>query len=371
MATCESLHDYLLLHKRDAFYIQASLLCISAILFKRGRQPSLQVIIEKIGLAVLPEEVFMRLVSFASSAIPQVRVGLVQGQEVVDVDLAARALNILPYEQMLDLIEHQGESALTLQAILEKARGRLFSEVRAFANIGAVHDLSSVHLAAPIPRPRKNILCLGRNYYEHALESYQARGEQRPQGDAPVIFTKATTTINEPYGQIVIDPALSTQIDWEAELAVIIGKTGKNISEEQALSYVFGYTVLNDVTARDIQDRFKQFFKGKSIDGYCPIGPWIVTADELPDPQALGLRLRVNGVIKQEGHTRDMIYQVKTIISLLSQGMTLEPGDIIATGTPSGVGFARKPPEFLKAGDVVETEIDGIGLLRNAVVNAD
>lgn len=311
----------------------------------------------------------MRLVSFSTSALPQVRVGLVQGQEVVDVDLAARALNRSPYEQMLDVLEQRDESLPTLRAIVEKAQGRQLSEVRTFANVGAVHDLGAVHLAAPIPRPRKNIMCLGRNYYDHALESYQARGQERPQGDAPVIFTKATTTINEPYGQIVIDPALSTQIDWEAELAVIIGKTGKNIAEDEALSYVFGYTVLNDVTARDLQDKYKQFFKGKSLDGYCPLGPWIVTADELPDPQNLSLRLRVNGVIKQEGHTRDMIYPVKTIISLLSQGMTLEPGDIIATGTPSGVGFARKPPEFLKAGDVVETEIDGLGLLRNEVVN--
>lgn len=312
----------------------------------------------------------MRLVSFSTSALPQVRVGLVQGREVVDVDLAARALNRSPYEQMLDVLEQRDESLPTLRAIVEKAQGRQLSEVRTFANVGAVHDLGAVHLAAPIPRPRKNIMCLGRNYYDHALESYQARGQERPQGDAPVIFTKATTTINEPYGQIVIDPALSTQIDWEAELAVIIGKTGKNIAEDEALSYVFGYTVLNDVTARDLQDKYKQFFKGKSLDGYCPLGPWIVTTDELPDPQNLSLRLRVNGVIKQEGHTRNMIYPVKTIISLLSQGMTLEPGDIIATGTPSGVGFARKPPEFLKAGDVVETEIDGLGLLRNEVINA-
>lgn len=313
----------------------------------------------------------MRLVSFSTAALPRVRVGLVQKQEVLDIDLAARALNLPPYEQMLALIEHQEEGLRLLQAIQEKARGRLLSEVRTFANIGAVHTLEHVHLAAPIPRPRKNILCLGRNYYDHALESYQARGQERPQGDAPVVFTKATTTVNDPYGQLVIDPAVSTQIDWEAELAVIIGKTGKNIPEEQALSHVFGYSVLNDVTARDMQDRFKQFFKGKSIDGYCPLGPWIVTTDEIPDPQDLGLRLRVNGVIKQEGHTRDMIYQVKTIISILSQGMTLEPGDIIATGTPSGVGFARKPPEFLQPGDVVETEIDGIGLLRNTVVSVN
>jgi 2-keto-4-pentenoate hydratase/2-oxohepta-3-ene-1,7-dioic acid hydratase in catechol pathway len=312
----------------------------------------------------------MKLASFSTSAIPQVRVGLVQGEEILDVDLAARALNILPREQMLDLIAHQDESLPTLRAVLDKAAGRAFSEVRTFANIGAVHDLVNVHLASPIPRPRKNIMCLGRNYHEHAIESYHARGQERPQGDAPVIFTKATTTVNAPYGNLVIDPAVSEQIDWEAELAVIIGQTGKNIPEEEALSYVFGYTVLNDVTARDIQSRFKQFFKGKSLDGYCPMGPWIVTADEIPDPQQLSIRLRVNGVLKQEASTADMIYPVKTIIAILSQGMTLEPGDIIATGTPSGVGFARTPPEYLKAGDVVETEIEGIGLIRNEVVHA-
>lgn len=310
----------------------------------------------------------MKLVSFSTSTIPQVRVGLVQGQEVVDVEMAARALEMMPRERMFDLLSHPTESMQLLQAILARANGRPFSEVRTFANIGAVHELSSVELAAPIPHPRKNIMCLGRNYDEHAVESYGAHGQARPQGDAPVIFTKATTTINAPYGKVVIDPAISDKIDWEAELAVIIGKKGKNIAEEDALSYVFGYTVLNDVTARDVQDKFKQFFKGKSLDGYCPMGPWIVTADEIPDPQNLTLRLRVNGVLKQEGNTRTMIYPVKTIISILSQGMTLEPGDIIATGTPSGVGFARKPPEFLKAGDVMETEIEGIGLIRNEVI---
>lgn len=311
----------------------------------------------------------MKLVSFSTSTIPQVRLGLVKEQEILDVDLAARALNLLPCAQMLDLLENQSEGSHTLQVLLEKAGGKLFSEVSAFTSIDAVHPLQKVSLDSPIPRPRKNILCLGRNYYDHALESYRARGTERPKGDAPVIFTKATTTMNGPYGKIVIDPQVSEQIDWEVELAVIIGKTGKNIPEEEALSYIFGYSVLNDVTARDLQDKFKQFFKGKSVDGYCPMGPWIITADEIPDPQDLTVRLRVNNVLKQEGFTRDMIYSVKTTISILSQGMTLEPGDIIATGTPSGVGFARNPPEFLKAGDVMETEIEGLGLLRNEVVN--
>src|SRR5205807_7873544 len=196
-------------------------------------------------------------------------------------------------------------------------------------------------------------------------------GQEAKVPEYPVIFTKAPTTVNGPYGDIVIDPAVSEQIDWEAELAVIIGKGGKNIREEDALSYVFGYTVLNDVTARDLQARHKQFFKGKSLDGSCPMGPWIVTADEIPDPYNLALRLRVNGETKQDSRTNLMIFSINKAISVLSQGMTLEAGDILATGTPSGVGFSRTPPEFLKPGDVVEAEVENVGLIRNRVVSVE
>lgn len=225
--------------------------------------------------------------------------------------------------------------------------------------------LARVKLLAPIPRPRQNVFALGRNYGEHAKESAGARGAAI---SPPVIFTKAPTTVNAPFGDIVIDPDVSVQIDWEVELGVVIGKRGRKIQQSDALAYVFGYTVINDVTARDLQDRTSQFFIGKSVDGYCPMGPWIVTADEIPDPQNLGLRCRVNGATKQGGHTRDMIYSVAYTIAELSRTLTLEPGDIITTGTPAGVGFARKPPEFLQPGDVLESEIDGIGLLRNRVV---
>lgn len=310
----------------------------------------------------------MRLVSFSTTEIPQVRLGIVRDNEIVDVDLAARALNMIPQEQMLDLLDHYEQGMQNLHAILEKAGNRRFSEVKTFTDIGAAHDLSKVQLAAPIPRPRKNIMCLGWNYAEHQKETAALRSQEVKVPDYPVIFTKAPTTVNGPYGDIVIDPAVSEQIDWEAELAVIIGKGGKNIREEDALAHVFGYTVLNDVTARDLQSRHKQFFKGKSVDGYCPMGPWIVTADEISDPQQLHLCLRVNGVTKQDSNTNQMVFTVSRIIADLSLGMTLEPGDIIATGTPSGVGFARNPPEYLKAGDVVETEIEGVGMLRNAVV---
>lgn len=232
-------------------------------------------------------------------------------------------------------------------------------------SVGETIPLNQVRLLAPIPRPHKNIFAIGRNYAEHAKESAAARGEKP---SPPVIFTKAPTTVNAPFGEIVIDPEVSVQVDWEAELAVIIGKRARKVSQRDALKYVFGYTVLNDVTARDLQNRTSQFFVGKSIDGYAPMGPWIVTADEIPDPQNLNVWCRVNGIVKQSGNTRDMLYTVAYIIEDLSRLMTLEPGDIITTGTPAGVGFARKPPEFLKPGDVLESEVEKIGVIRNKVV---
>jgi len=310
----------------------------------------------------------MKFVSFSTTHFPRPHLGMIQDSEVLDVDLAAHALTIIGPDQMLELVEDYEKGQLVLQAILDKAAGRRFSEVKTFASIGAVHDVTEVQLAAPILRPRKNIVCLGLNYADHARESDEATGRSTTTLEAPIFFTKAPTTVNDPYGDIFIDPTVTEHVDWEAELAVIIGKKGKNIRDEDALEYVFGYTVLNDVTARDLQSLHKQFFKGKSIDGYCPMGPWIITTDEIADPQQLPIRLRVNGVTKQDSNTGMMIYPVRQIIAILSRGLTLEPGDIIATGTPSGVGFARKPPEFLKAGDIMETEIEGIGTMRNTVI---
>jgi 2-keto-4-pentenoate hydratase/2-oxohepta-3-ene-1,7-dioic acid hydratase in catechol pathway len=313
----------------------------------------------------------MRFVSFSTAALPKPHLGLVQDDEVLDLDLAARALTIIFPDQMLDLIDDWERAKSGLDAIFKKAAGRRFSEVKTFASAGAVQLLTDVQLYAPIPRPRKNIMCLGLNYSEHAKESAEARGRQASIPQYPVIFTKAPTTANGPYSPIVIDPAVSQEIDWEVELGVILGKGGKNIREEDAYSHVFGYCVINDVTARDLQDRHRQYFRGKSLDGYCPMGPWIVTADEIADPQNLNLRLLVNGVTKQESNTSMMIFSIPKIIAVLSNGMTLEPGDIIATGTPSGVGFARNPPEFLKPGDVVEAEVQAIGVIRNPVVSAE
>ncbi len=312
----------------------------------------------------------MKLVSFSTTALPKPHPGILRDDEVLDVDLAGRALQLAVPDQMLDLIENYETYRPHLLALLERAGTRRFSEVQLFRDVGAVHDLTAVTLAAPIPRPRKNIMCMAVNYSEHAKETAAVRGRSATPPTVPVLFTKAPTSVNHPGGPIVIDPEVSEQIDWEIELGVIIGKTGKNIREDEALSYVFGYTILNDVTARDLQSYHKQYFKGKSLDGSCPMGPAIVTADELTDPQHLRLQLRVNGVTKQDGNTDQMIFSIPQIIATLSRGMTLEAGDIIATGTPHGVGFSRTPPEFLKPGDIMEAEIEQIGILINPVLSS-
>ena len=238
--------------------------------------------------------------------------------------------------------------------------------IRQQATAGQGISLKEVKLVAPL-QPRRNVMCLGKNYADHAREMQTAHNEPIEIPQFPVIFTKATTSVSGPTDPIPFDPTVSEQIDWEVELAVIIGKQGKNIPAEQAMEYVFGYTVLNDVTARDLQRQGKQFFKGKSLDGSCPIGPWIVTADELTDPHNLDVRCLVNGVEKQASNTRHMIFDIPTTIAYLSRGMTLLPGDVIATGTPDGVGSARTPPEFLRPGDVLTSIVAGIGELRNVV----
>ena len=285
----------------------------------------------------------MRLVTFTFQGSHEQRVGVVLGDRVLDAGLAGG-------QSMLDLIDN---ARLPEPSRLEGA-----GETEGV-------PLADVALCAPIPRPRANVICLGRNYYEHAVESAQARNEDVGK---PTLFTKAVTSVIGPYDDIPLDPHLSTELDWEVELAAVIGRRARHVPAERALDHVFGYTVLNDVSARDLQHNFGgQFFYGKSLDGSCPIGPWIVTADEIPDPQDLTLRLRVNGEIKQESNTRDMIFDVRTVIETLSRAMTLEPGQLIATGTPPGVGFARKPPEFLRPGDLMESQIEGIGLMRNRV----
>ena len=229
------------------------------------------------------------------------------------------------------------------------------------AEAGLAYASDRIRWHAPIPRPRKDVVCLGQNFAAHAAESGS------PPPPAPIYFTKPPTTIIGPGEAIPYPPGLTTRLDWEVELGVIIGIGGRDIPEARALDHVFGYTVVNDISARELQFRTSQWFKGKSLDGSCPMGPVIITADEIPDPQRLRLRLSVNGTAKQDSNTSDMIFSVARIVADLSAGMTLEPGDCISTGTPQGVGDGRKPPEYLHPGDVVEAEVERIGVLRNPV----
>ena len=217
---------------------------------------------------------------------------------------------------------------------------------------------SRARIEAPIPRPARNVFCLGRNYKEHAAE----RGAEAP--PHPVYFTKAPETVVAP-GAKVVHHAVTKELDYEVELAVVIGTAGKDIPRAQALSHVFGYTIVNDVTARDLQKRHQQWFHGKSLDTFCPMGPVLVTADEIPDPQALSVAMRINGETRQSSHTSKMIFPVDECISVLSQGFTILPGDVIATGTPEGVGAALG--KFLKAGDRMEAEVEKIGILANRI----
>ena len=288
----------------------------------------------------------MKLVTFEQAG--RIGIGLLRDDQIIDLTALA--------PDMIGLIELGEQGA---------------ARARAMAGAAVTFiPLTDVKLLAPIHEPRRNVMCVGKNYAEHTRESYEARGENVEAIDYPVIFTKTTTCINGPYDDIPYDATVSEKIDYEAELAVIIGRRVKNATREEALAAVFGYMVLNDVTARDLQTLHKQFFKGKSLDGSCPIGPWIVTADEIADPYALRITCRVNGELRQDSTAETMTFDIPTIIGHLSRGMTLLPGDIIATGTPSGVGFAMKPPVFLRPGDVVECAIEGIGAIRNRIALA-
>jgi len=301
----------------------------------------------------------VRLLSFVPSDGGRIRVGALSSDgRVVDLGAEARRRNVpLSFDplDMLSLIA-AGEKALT--------------EVRALVE-GSAHDgprVEDVHLTAPIPVPHRNVVCVGWNYVEHFEEGKSLRDAGQTLPEHPVFFTKGTNAVNGPYDPIPYDPRVSTAIDWEVELAVIVGRRGKNLSEEEAMDHVFGFCVLNDTTARDIQQKKHggQWWKGKSLDGHAPMGPWIVTADGF-DWSSRRLVSRVNGVVKQDGNTSQMYFKVPRLLAELSLGLTLEPGDILSTGTPPGIGHARKPPEYLKPGDVMESEIEGIGILRNPI----
>ena len=232
---------------------------------------------------------------------------------------------------------------------------------------GEAIPLSAVNLLAPIPRPRQDVICLGINYKAHAHEAEQYSTEFKKERPIPIYFSKRVTEAVGPDGFIESHPGLVERLDYEAELAVVIGKTARNVPAAQAADYIFGYTILNDVSARVLQTSHKQWYFGKSLDGFTPIGPCIVTADEIPFPPKLKISASVNGELRQDSTTDLLITGIADIIAELSSGMTLLPGTIIATGTPSGVGMGFDPPKFLKSGDIVECTIEKIGTLRNTV----
>jgi 2-keto-4-pentenoate hydratase/2-oxohepta-3-ene-1,7-dioic acid hydratase in catechol pathway len=301
----------------------------------------------------------LRLVSFAPTPGEPIRVGVVTKEGwIVDVGAMAKRLKTKlsfdPNEMVSVIYAHEAGLAQIRRLVAKAPPGGL--------------RVAEVQLFAPIPNPARNVYAVGWNYVEHFEEGKSLREGNQVLPEHPVFFTKGTHTVNGPFDPIPYDPAVSTLIDWEGELAVVLGKRGKNIPEERASEYVFGFCVINDTTARDLQQKKHggQWFKGKSLDGHGPMGPWIVTAAGF-DHTDLRLVTRVNGVVKQDARTSQMHFKVPRIISELSLGLTVEPGDIIATGTPPGIGHARKPPEYLKPGDLMETEISGIGMLRNPV----
>ena len=298
----------------------------------------------------------MRLVTFTRRGQAQQHVGLVRdGKEIVDL---ANCGGQPPFDatDMVSLIA-AGDAALTwLRDVAAKSTSAI--------------SLDEAVLLAPIPRPRKNVFCVGWNYLEHFEEGAKARPHVQEMPAHPAFFTKAPTTVNGPYGDVPAHRGVTEKLDWEVELGVIIGKRGSNISEADAFKHIFGYTVVNDVSAREVQRQHgQQWFKGKSLDGHLPMGPWIATADEIANPQELDIECRVNGVVKQKSNTKHMYFKIPRIIAELSAGLTLEPGDVICSGTPAGVGHARTPPEFMKSGDLLETEIRGLGLLKNKIAN--
>ena len=279
-------------------------------------------------------------------------------------------------QRHVGIVSDDGTSVTRLQMSDEQAKTGLLAVI---ALGGQVKDLlhrqvetfrmEHVKLQAPIPLPRRNIFCVGRNYHAHAKElsaSVFKNNTANPES-WPIVFTKVPECVVGPTDDVLLPTEVSQQIDYESELAVVIGTGGRNISRANAMKHVYGYTIVNDVTARDVQMRHQQWDLGKSFDTFCPMGPWVVTADEL-DGTRTRVRGWVNGELRQDGQTSDLIFDIPTLIETCSRGITLYPGDVIATGTPAGVGMGLSPPQYLKHGDVVRIEIDGIGAIENRFV---
>ena len=302
----------------------------------------------------------MKLVTYRASVEAPARLGVLVDDLAVDVAALSEALGEDLPDTMLGLIDAGRPGLETLADCLEQVNGRFPS--------GTAVALANVRLLAPIPRPRKNIFGIGLNYVEHVAESAKSLDTSKDLPKQPVIFSKPPTTVVGPGDPIEHNRKITQQLDWEVELAVIIGTTARRVSKADALSHVFGYSVMIDVSARDNR-RAGQWIVSKGMDGFAPFGPCIVTADDIPNPQDLDLWLTVNGVEKQRSNTAKMLFKVDELIADISRVITLEPGDIIATGTPEGVGAGRKPQEWLWPGDVVVATVEGIGSIRHPVVN--
>jgi len=302
----------------------------------------------------------LRLITFTSRGNRVQRAGLLlTGERVLDVARAAQ----------------NDDERRAVSSVLEIIRGgenasTLLRKLCAQPDPAAVVLLPEIELLAPIPDPVRNVYCVGRNYLDHVKEGFQASGKALELPEVPQYFTKATRAVNAPDGDVRLDPSVTRRFDYEVELAVIIGRPGRDIPKARAFDHVFGYAVANDFTARDLQRRHQQWFKGKSLDTSFPFGPCIVDCEEIGDPSSLELSLTVNGEERQRARVNQMIFDIPTLITLLSAGLTLEAGDVISTGTPAGVGFAMDPPRYLQGGDIVVSTIDRIGSLRNRIVEA-
>jgi len=302
----------------------------------------------------------LRLITFTSRGNRVQRAGLLlTGERVLDVARAAQ----------------NDDERRAVSSVLEIIRGgenasTLLRKLCAQPDPAAVVLLPEIELLAPIPDPVRNVYCVGRNYLDHVKEGFQASGKALELPEVPQYFTKATRAVNAPDGDVRLDPSVTRRFDYEVELAVIIGRPGRDIPKARAFDHVFGYAVANDFTARDLQRRHQQWFKGKSLDTSFPFGPCIVDCEEIGDPSSLELSLTVNGEERQRARVNQMIFDIPTLITSLSAGLTLEAGDVISTGTPAGVGFAMDPPRYLQGGDIVVSTIDRIGSLRNRIVEA-
>jgi 2-keto-4-pentenoate hydratase/2-oxohepta-3-ene-1,7-dioic acid hydratase in catechol pathway len=300
----------------------------------------------------------MRLVTYALGT-SEARLGALVDGLVIDVERLGASQGFVWPSDMLTFIDNGITLLPALKEYLDSANGRLPA--------GSAVPAEDVKLQAPIPRPRKNIFGIGLNYRAHVAESAKSLDTDRDLPKQPVVFSKPPTSVIGPGAAIQHNAKMTQQLDWEVELAVIISKTATRISVERAMDHVFGYSVMIDISARDNR-RAGQWIFSKGMDTYAPFGPCIVTADEIPNPHGLRLWLTKNGVMKQDSNTKYMIFDIPVLIADISSGMTLEPGDIIATGTPEGVGAGMNPQEWLWPGDVVEAGVDGVGVIRHPVV---